>query len=290
MKKLTFVFLILLAATKLFAQISFLGFDQPLCASPMANTYTYVNTSTGGGSGSINGYKIYKNGTLVYTEIGGSMGSGQSCKDLVFINDSTGFLVGQSGFGCYVYKTLTYGTTWTSMGTGPSGYFGLYPVNLNYAYLVLCPNPYQFFTVRCSDIDFPIWPPFINDDTITADVYKMDTIFGNSLCNTDSLNIFITNSAGDTIDYHINIFSIPLGITVHSLPSNLYTLYPNPSQSKITIEGDTFSKAEIYNVRGQKIMESNSKAIGVEELSKGIYFIRIIDSSGKVYNSKFVKE
>lgn len=102
MKKLVLGFSVLFIALKLTAQTTFVGFDQPICNAPMVNTYTYLNYSLGSGSGSgVDGYKIFRNGIQVY-DISGSMQFSESCKNLIFINDSTGFAVGASGFGIYV--------------------------------------------------------------------------------------------------------------------------------------------------------------------------------------------
>ncbi|WP_428741440.1 immunoglobulin-like domain-containing protein [Tenacibaculum sp.] len=70
--------------------------------------------------------------------------------------------------------------------------------------------------------------------------------------------------------------------------SDEFILYPNPTQGKVysTIEIDSF---EIYNLSGQKIMESSEKEIDLESLTAGVYFARVYTQKGvKVF--KIVKE
>lgn len=95
----------------------------------------------------------------------------------------------------------------------------------------------------------------------------------------DSLDIFIKNNIGDTIDYDINLFYVPLGMNELERPLSFYTVYPNPSQNTLYIKGDEFSNAVIYNTKGAKMYEGNSKIVNIEKFSKGI-FIRIIDLNG----------
>lgn len=293
MKKIAFTFFVLFATFKMSAQIYFLGFDQPFCGSPLSLTYTYASYSTGGGSSASHGYKVYRNGIEVYYNSGGSMSLSTTCIDMVFINDTTGFLVENiGGMQTKVKKTSDFGVTWTTIGTNSPGYKSLYILNENFVYEVTSISNYVFVT-RCSDV-VPPQPNFISDDTVNTDVYKVDTIFNSSLCNIDSLNILFTNSVGDTIDYHINITSVPaplnLGINSPNLIQNTYSFFPNPALNQITIDGDSFPKAEIYTAQGQKILSSSSSTIDVDLFSPGVYFLRIIDSSGNISNSKFIKQ
>ena len=80
--------------------------------------------------------------------------------------------------------------------------------------------------------------------------------------------------------------------SVQSAPHPLqqqYSIYPNPAQKEITITGPAYLKAEIYNLEGEKILEANSTVISIENLSRGIYFIRITSLDGKPANFKFIK-
>lgn len=288
MKTIQLLFLLLIGIVKLPAQLPFVGFDQPLCAAPISNSYTYSNYSLGGGSSTTYGYKIYRNGLEVYNT-SGSMGTGQFCSDLIFINDSTGFAVGGCGMcGNYVLKTSNYGITWNNIGSTALGYMGLYIVNSNYCYLVTSPNNYQFFIEKCTDVETPSL--LVYDDSINTDVYKTDTIMGSSLCGIDSLNVLIKNAVGDTVDYHINFQYIPLGIYELTSISNPSVVYPNPAMNSINISCNEFQKAEIYSINWAFVKEGYSKTVTIEDLSRGIYFIKVIHTNGEIQYLKFSKQ
>jgi hypothetical protein len=247
----------------------------------MNHTYTFYNFTGSGGSGAVSGFYIYRDGTTVYTDPGGSMGWAQYCKELIFINDSVGFAAVRSGgFSTYLMKTSNSGVTWTSIGSGIPDYFGMYPVNANYVYLVT-----QYGTAlavtRCSDIEPPVMPYFIDDPSIDDDIYKTDTIMGNSLCAIDSLRIFVMNGT-DTVTYHINIHSMPVGIADDLSLENKYTVYPNPSAGffRISDELNEIKDVNLLTLSGQLVKSYDPAAVmehvfPVNTVSNGFYLVKI---------------
>ena len=90
------------------AQISLIGFSSSNCSSSMTNVYTYTNVTSGNGSGTYHGFKIYKNGLPVYQD-GGSQSSSAFGHELIFINDSTGFFAYvHASLGTRLIKTTNF--------------------------------------------------------------------------------------------------------------------------------------------------------------------------------------
>ena len=54
-----------------------------------------------------------------------------------------------------------------------------------------------------------------------------------------------------------------------------FSLYPNPANGMICVNGEGFEKAEIYNIAGQKVMESSNAQIDVEALQAGVYMVKV---------------
>ena len=54
-----------------------------------------------------------------------------------------------------------------------------------------------------------------------------------------------------------------------------FNLYPNPANDMISVDGEGFEKAEIYNIAGQKVMESSNAQIDVEALQAGVYMVKV---------------
>ena len=54
-----------------------------------------------------------------------------------------------------------------------------------------------------------------------------------------------------------------------------FNLYPNPANGMINVDGEGFEKAEIYNIAGQKVMESSNAQIDVKALQAGVYMVKV---------------
>lgn len=273
------------------AQVTFLGFDRTTCIQPMNDTYTYSNYSSGGGSGAVYGYNIYRNGALVFGD-GGTMGDGKSCRELIFINDSIGFLVYYSGnTSNRVLRTSDHGHTWTDIGGGAPDYFGLYVATPHTAYIVTYWNtPQQLYVGRCSDVPSRVNFSFIYDSSINTDVFTADTLSENDLCNQDSLLIHVSNGT-DSVTYHIRFHILVAGIdnAIANDPPG-YRIFPNPSESYFSVSGEVeqIQTIELMNTLGETVRRFDVQAVErnlfpLQGLYASVYFVRLNTRSGKQY-------
>jgi hypothetical protein len=267
------------------AQISFIGFEQEQCGLITNHGYTYENIPLMCGSNS-SGYKIYLDGEEIFEkciEFGGC-----SILELMFINETTGFIVESNPNGHTVYKTENSGVDWFSIGGGAPTYLGFYLVNANTGYLLTTwDNPLNLYINRVSDINqYYFSDPYINQDTVIN-----DTIFGEPYCQTDFLRFKIENS-GDTIDYKINFIIEPS--SVQEIYNRKIEFYPNPCkdfiffQEKMRVEDIQY---EIIELTGKIIRTSvsNNNTIYVGDLRKGLYLIHVTNDS-KEYFGMIVKQ
>ena len=75
--------------------------------------------------------------------------------------------------------------------------------------------------------------------------------------------------------------------------SNLFTVYPNPTNSALTINSiANYTSIQIVNMLGQVVFtKEKSASLNVSSLPSGIYFIQLVDNKGSVIGKeKFVKE
>ena len=75
--------------------------------------------------------------------------------------------------------------------------------------------------------------------------------------------------------------------------SNLFTVYPNPTNSAITINTKAnYTSIQIVNMFGQVVFtKEKSASLNVSSLPSGIYFIQLVDNKGSLIGKeKFVKE
>ena len=95
--------------------------------------------------------------------------------------------------------------------------------------------------------------------------------------------------------YGIPDFALALNLNTTTFSSEEFVLYPNPTDSKVTIQfPNDFQKAEIllYNNLGQQVLntqiENSNSSFSVENLTSGIYFYKIT-SANKSQTGKLVK-
>ncbi|MCF6348780.1 MAG: T9SS type A sorting domain-containing protein [Flavobacteriaceae bacterium] len=74
--------------------------------------------------------------------------------------------------------------------------------------------------------------------------------------------------------------------------NNSISTYPNPTSNTfvINLNVDVLKKAIIYNHLGQKVKEITTKEVNISNLSKGIYFVKIISQNGKTATKKVIKK
>ena len=72
---------------------------------------------------------------------------------------------------------------------------------------------------------------------------------------------------------------------------NGFSIYPNPVKNVLNIKTlKTIEAVEVYNMLGRRVMTSNSTKINVEQLSGGIYTVKVIDNLGNKTVKKIIKQ
>jgi|GEM_PF-1158198 len=70
------------------------------------------------------------------------------------------------------------------------------------------------------------------------------------------------------------------------------SVFPNPVSETLTISTTSninFTKAEIYSIHGQKLVETSATQINLSDFSTGIYFVKVISAQGSI-TKKIIKE
>ena len=72
---------------------------------------------------------------------------------------------------------------------------------------------------------------------------------------------------------------------------NDFYVYPNPATELIKLNlSEELKKAEVYNFSGQKVKTSLIKTININDLSTGVYFLKITTENNKIGIKKFIKK
>jgi len=290
MKKIIIIsfVLIFIGNKRLYSQISFLGFDKSQCFKNENIDYTYQNLTCSHTSY----FRIYKKGTLVYESASCSTLESNSVDSMIFISESTGFIINSGMEGYSVLKTTDSARTWIPIGGGTRTFLGLFLINANTGYLITTwDSPKAVYIDRISDIEHAFLTT--TKDSIKDTIIK-DTIFGNPFCKIDTLSFKIKNGI-DTLQYKIvlNIKDLPTQVPILN---RSFDIFPNPVSDFMNINvtglNKSETKIEMYNSSGMliRIFDTlNKTRFYVGDLKTGIYIIELFDNDKRLI-SKIIKE
>lgn len=124
--------------------------------------------------------------------------------------------------------------------------------------------------------------------TIASDLRTIFCVFPDDFNNDGKMDILTAIRGKDEIIWFEN--KGPLGIEENT--TNLFSLYPNPTNGLLNIKSNTsISEVSIYNNLGQLLIASEEKnQVDVSVFSEGIYFVKIKDENGRIETKKVMKE
>ena len=134
-----------------------------------------------------------------------------------------------------------------------------------------------------------------NFETIEAEIYYFD-----DTTIPDSLVVYATYLEG-AVGSELIVDDFVLSYTATGIQKSKVkqaTIFPNPSNSQIqialnTMDSNVESKVEFYDITGKLVksttLQNAQTPININDLNKGIYFLRITNTDG-VYSSKLVVE
>lgn len=99
----------------------------------------------------------------------------------------------------------------------------------------------------------------------------------------------IAETAADQNDGCSEFVFVPPTLSTDTFSKEGFSLFPNPVTDVLYVKSDSeITSITISNVSGQEVLKSKSSKINVSDLSKGIYFARVV-SGEKVAVKKLVK-
>ena len=67
-------------------------------------------------------------------------------------------------------------------------------------------------------------------------------------------------------------------------------IYPNPTVDKIFIVSNSPQKSTLFNIAGQKILESNALELDITGLPSGIYLLNSQSTQNQISKVKIIKK
>ncbi|MGV0978682.1 T9SS type A sorting domain-containing protein [Empedobacter falsenii] len=123
-----------------------------------------------------------------------------------------------------------------------------------------------------------------NDNVAEISINEKDELVINPLKNGTAKIKLSFNSNGKVVSQNITISSAVLGTS--DLNKSSINVYPNPVNNVLFIETNEASKAEIFAITGtkmtEKTLQKGKNQLDVSSLPKGVYIIKVNNSTFKV--------
>lgn len=164
---------------------------------------------------------------------------------------------------------LTYGNfvSWDA-----KSFDGSYPDSYVVLVSATDTNPSSFTdTLKMVQNESPYWTHYSYD--LTTKGYSNQTVY-------IAFKNVTTNGFILGIDNVVVTADDPANVNKQNLIE--LSIFPNPVVDVLTIVADGFLNADIYNMNGQLILNSNLKTIDVSDFKQGIYFIKVTTQKGSV--------
>jgi hypothetical protein len=67
-------------------------------------------------------------------------------------------------------------------------------------------------------------------------------------------------------------------------------VYPNPTANRVYIQAENITKAELFDLMGRKVMETNQDQIDISNMSSGSYILQVTTQNNTTETFKIIKQ
>ena len=131
----------------------------------------------------------------------------------------------------------------------------------------------------------------IAENTLVLETLSAEGIWTNHPAIADETNNTLSYDFTDLEFTRITASSADASLTVVEIAATDFVkVYPNPTTDKLTIVSKNLQKSILYNVSGQKVLESDRNELNVSELPTGIYLLHTTNKQNQLSTFKIIKK
>jgi hypothetical protein len=132
----------------------------------------------------------------------------------------------------------------------------------------------------------------IPEDDLVLETETAEGIWTNHPTIADETNNTLSYAFADALEFtRITASSANASLTIVEIAANDFVkVYPNPTTDKLIIVSKNLQKSILYNVSGQKVLESDRNELNVSELSTGVYLLHTTNNQNQLSIFKIIKK
>tara|TARA_R110000764_G_scaffold92701_1_gene176118 strand:- start:21 stop:725 length:705 start_codon:yes stop_codon:yes gene_type:complete len=134
---------------------------------------------------------------------------------------------------------------------------------------------------------------FIAEGDLVLEVLDTNGVWINVEPVLDAVNNNLSYDFTELISFtSVTASDVSATLTVKPIAFNGYVrVYPNPTTDFLHIVSNTVQKATLFNIAGQKILETNNAtALDVIDLPSGVYLLNLTNSQNQISTFKIIKK
>ena len=132
----------------------------------------------------------------------------------------------------------------------------------------------------------------IPEDDLVLETETAEGIWTNHPAIADETNNTLSYAFADALEFtRITASSANASLTIVEIAANDFVkVYPNPTTDKLIIVSKNLQKSILYNVSGQKVLESDRNELNVSELPTGVYVLHTTNTQNQLSTFKIIKK
>ncbi|MGC6437677.1 MAG: T9SS type A sorting domain-containing protein [Flavobacteriaceae bacterium] len=132
----------------------------------------------------------------------------------------------------------------------------------------------------------------ISESDLVLEVQDANGVWTDVLPTIDQANNTLTYDFTELISFTtVTASSLNATLSVDPIKINDFVkVYPNPATDYLFIKSNLNYQSTLYNVAGQRVMQSNAKTLNVVDLPSGVYLLQLKSENNSISTFKIIKK
>ena len=131
----------------------------------------------------------------------------------------------------------------------------------------------------------------IIESDLVLETLSADGVWNSYDADVDDANNTLSYDFTDLEFTKITASSINASLTVEEIDKNDFVkVYPNPTTDKLIIVSKNIKNSILYNINGQKVLETDRNELNVSQLPIGVYLLHTSNNQNQLSTFKIIKK
>jgi len=130
----------------------------------------------------------------------------------------------------------------------------------------------------------------ITESDLVLETLSSDGVWNSYEVDVDDANNTLSYDFTDLGFTKITASSVNASLTVEEIAKNYFVkVYPNSTTDKLIIASKNIKNTILYNINGQKVLETDRNELNVSQLPIGVYLLHTTNNQDQISTFKIIK-